>query len=187
MEKGDLEKLGLTKEQIDGVCSLNDADLQPIKADLQKAKDDLKVAQDKVTTTEESLKKFEGVDAAALNNQIEELSNALKQKDTDHAKELADRDFNDLLKECISASNGINAKAIVALLDTDKLRASKNQKEDIAAALKELAQKEDSKMLFGAPDPKPVGTGGVIGRVGGTGTTHAETLKGAIAEHYKVQ
>lgn len=185
MEKGDLERLGLTKEQIDGVCSLNDADLQPIKADLQKAKDDLKVAQDKVATTEESLKKFEGVDAGALNKKIEDLNNALKQKDEDHAKELADRDFNDLLKESISASNGKNAKAIAALLDTDKLRASKNQKEDIAAALKELAQAEDSKMLFGEPEPKPTGTGGVIGQVKSTGTSQTETLRGAIAEHYK--
>lgn len=52
MKREDLEKLGLTKEQIDGVCDLNNADVQPLKNDLQKAQDDLKVAQDKVTTTE---------------------------------------------------------------------------------------------------------------------------------------
>lgn len=47
----------------------------------------------------------------------------------------------------------------------DTLKASKNQKEDIAAALKTLSEAEDSKMLFGEPDPSVVGTGDPIGVV----------------------
>ena len=41
----------------------------------------------------------------------------------------------------------------MALLDMDTLKASKNQKDDIAAALKGLSEAEDSKMLFGETEP----------------------------------
>lgn len=187
MKREDLEKLGLSKEQIDGVCDLNNADVQPLKSDLQKAQDDLKIAQDKVETTEAALKKFDGVDAEALNKQIADLEADLKKKDTEHAAELADRDFNDMLKESIAAVKGKNTKAITALLDVETLKASKNQKEDVAAALKALTEAEDSKMLFGEPEPNPVGTGNLIGQVQKPGATSADTLKGAIAEHYKVK
>lgn len=164
MKREDLEKLGLTKEQIDSVCDLNNADVQPLKNDLQKAQDDLRVANDKVATTEEALKKFDGVDPVALNKQITDLQADLKKKDDDHAAELADRDFNDLLKESIATAKGVNAKAITALLDVDTLKASKNQKEDVAAALKALAEAEDSKMLFGESETV-IGGGAPIGRV----------------------
>lgn len=184
MKREDLEKLGLTKEQVDGVCDLNNADVQPLKTELQKAQDDLKVAQDKLNTTEEALKKFDGVDAEALKKQIVDLQEDLKKKDTDHAAELATRDFNDLLKESIAAAKGKNAKAITALLDVDTLKASKNQKEDIAAALKALTEAEDSKMLFGEPEPQNLGTGNPIGQVTRGSDATSGTLRDALNEKY---
>lgn len=165
MKREDLEKLGLTKEQIDSVCDLNNADVQSLKGDLEKAKTDLQAAQDKVSTTEAALKKFEGVDAEEMKKQINDLQADLKKKDEDHAEELANRDFDALLKDSIAAAKGRNAKAIAALLDMDTLKASKNQKEDMEAALKQLAEAEDSKMLFGEPEARQVGTEDIIGRV----------------------
>ena len=185
MKREELEKLGLTKEQIDSVCDLNNKDVQPLKDDLQKAQDDLKVAQEKVTATEEALKKFDGIDPEKLNQQISDLQAELKQKDSDHAKALADRDFEDLIKEAIGEAKGRNAKAIRALLDVDALRASKNQKNDVAAALKKLSEAEDSKMLFGEPDPKPVGKTTPIGRVDKPAPGQSESLRDALKEHYK--
>ncbi len=165
MKREELENIGLTKEQIDKVCDLNNADVQPLKNEVAKLGSDLKAAQDKVTATEEALKKFDGVDAEALKNQIDNLKSELDQKDKDYAAELADRDFDALLKDSIASAKGKNAKAIAALLDMDTLKASKNQKEDVAAALKELAAAEDSKMLFGEPEPSPIGTADIIGQV----------------------
>ena len=73
-----------------------------------------------------------------------------------------------------------------ALLDVPTLKASKNQKEDIAAALKALTEKEDSKMLFGGePEPKPTGTGNLIGQVQKTPGQSTDTLKDALKERYK--
>lgn len=125
----------------------------------------LKTAEDKVTTLTQSLDKFKGVDVDELNNTITTLKTDLANKDKELTDKLSERDFNDLIKESIAAAKGKNAKAIMALLDVDALKASKNQKEDIAAALKALAEAEDSKMLFGEPEPNPVGTGNLIGQV----------------------
>ncbi|MBD5515366.1 MAG: hypothetical protein HDR06_12205 [Lachnospiraceae bacterium] len=181
MKREELEKLGLTKEQIDKVCDLNNADVQPLKSDLEKLKADLKAEQDKVATTEEALKKFEGVDAEALKKQIDDLKADLKKKDEEHTAELANRDFDALLKDSITSAKGRNAKAIAALLDMETLKASKNQKEDMAAALKQLAEAEDSKMLFGDPEAGPAGTGNLIGTVTkSSGVTDDAALRAAM-------
>lgn len=165
MKREDLEKLGLTKEQVDSVCDLNNADVAPLKNDLQKAQDDLKVAVEKVTATEEALKKFDGVDIEKLNKQVADLQADLKSKDETHAAELAERDFNSLLKESISSAKGKDAEKIMKLLDVETLKSSKNQKEDISAAIKAMAEDEITKGMFGEPEPNPVGTGNIIGTV----------------------
>lgn len=165
MDKEALKKLGLTDEQINAVLGEHQKELAPLNEKLKTAQDDLKLAQDKVAETEGKLKGLEGVDKEAYEKQISELQENLKNLETTHASELADRDFNDLLKESISSASGKNAKAITALLDIDALKASKNQKEDVEAALKALTEAEDSKMLFGEPEASPVGTGNIIGEV----------------------
>ena len=135
----------------------------------------LKTAEGKVATLTASLDKFKDVNVDELNNTIATLQNDLAAKDQELTDKLAERDFNDLLKESIAAAKGKNAKAITALLDVDALKASKNQKEDVAAALKTLAEAEDSKMLFG--DAEVIGSGNPIGTVnkgGASGTATAQ-------------
>ena len=62
---------------------------------------------------------------SGMKQKIEDLEKDIKTKDATHQQEIADRDFNDLLKESIASANGKNAKAITALLDVDVLKASK--------------------------------------------------------------
>ena len=138
--------------------------------DYEKQKDKLTASEDKVKTLTESLEKFDGVDADKLTGEIAALKKQLEEKDKSYASQLADRDFDDLVKDAIAEARGRNPKAIKALLDVEALKASKNQKEDVAAALKKLAEAEDSKMLFGEDQPAPVGKIGAIGKVtGGSG------------------
>lgn len=125
----------------------------------------LKSAEDKVTTLTDKLDEFKDVDVKELNETITTLKTDLANKDKELTDKLAERDFNDLLRESIASANGRNAKAITALLDVDALKASKNQKEDVAAAIKALTEAEDSKMLFGEPEPTPAGNGNPIGTV----------------------
>ena len=133
-------------------------------ADWQKQYDKVQNLTEQLDTAKEALKKFDGVDAVALNQEIEKLKSDLAAKDTEYQGKIADRDFQDMLKEAIATAKGKNAKAITALLDVDTLKASKNQKEDIATALKTLAEAEDSKMLFGETGTV-LGNGNPIGSV----------------------
>lgn len=134
-------------------------------SDYETQSEKLKTAEGKVTTLTESLDKFKDVDVEELNNTIATLKTDLANKDQELKDKIADRDFNDLLKDSIASVKGRNAKAITALLDLDELKASKNQKEDIAAALKTLSEAEDSRMLFGEPEPNVLGKGNPIGTV----------------------
>ena len=128
---------------------------------------------------------FKDVDVTGLNKRISDLEEEKKNIQKDYDSKIADRDFSDLVKESIAAAKGKNPKAIMALLDVNALKASKNQKEDIAAALKTLTEAEDSKMLFGEPEPNPVGTGNLIGQVHKTTGQSTDTLKDALKEKYK--
>ena len=144
-------------------------------ADWQKQHDKVQTLETTLRDTQEKLKAFDGVDAEALNGEIAKLKGDLEQRDKDYQAQIADRDFQDMLKEAIASANGRNAKAITALLDVDALKASKNQKEDIAAALKALAEAEDSKMLFGEPEPDVIGGGNPIGTVTKSGSQTGAT------------
>ena len=128
---------------------------------------------------------FKDVDVTGLNKRISDLEEEKKNIQKDYDSKIADRDFSDLVKESIAAAKGKNPKAIMALLDVNALKASKNQKEDIAVALKTLTEAEDSKMLFGEPEPNPVGTGNLIGQVHKTTGQSTDTLKDALKEKYK--
>ena len=181
MKREELEALGMTKEQIDKVLDMHHSEYDPVKKELDIAQADLTAEKEKTATQENTitdLKKdlgeFKDADVSGMKQKIEDLEKDIKTKDTAHQQEIADRDFNDLLKESIASAKGVNAKAITALLDVETLKASKNQKEDIAAALKALTEAEDSKMLFGAPEPNPVGTGNLIGQVRTGGGSNAD-------------
>ena len=172
MKREDLEAIGMTKEQIDKVLDMHHEEYDPVKKDLDTANADLAAEKEKTSTQEttiaglkKDLGEFKDADVSGMKQKIEDLEKDIQTKDAAHKQEIADRDFNDLLKECITAAKGVNAKAITALLDVDTLKESKNQKEDIAAAIKALTEADDSKMLFGEPDPKPAGTGNLIGQV----------------------
>lgn len=194
MTREELKAMGLTDEQISQVLDKHHEEYDPVKKNLETVQGELESEKEKAgkqNTAIEELKKdledFKGADVSGMQKKIEDLENDIKNKDSDYQKQIADRDFNDLLKDSISAVNGRNAKAIAALLDMDALKASKNQKEDVAAALKALTEAEDSKMLFGEPEANPVGTGNIIGAITKPAGQKTETLKNAIAEHYNKQ
>ena len=191
MKREDLEALGMTKEQIDKVLDMHHEEYDPVKKDLDTANADLAAEKVKTSTQEttiaelkKDLGEFKDADVSGMKQKIEDLEKDIQTKDAAHKQEIADRDFNDLLKECITAAKGVNAKAITALLDVPTLKASKNQKDDIAAAIKTLTEADDSKMLFGEPEPTPVGTGNPIGIVDKKKTAETGNLRDALSAKY---
>lgn len=144
-------------------------------ADYEKQTEKVTSLTDQLKTATDSLKEFEGVDPKDLQEKITTLTQNLADKEKEYQDQLADRDFNDLVKGAIRESNGRNEKAIMALLDMENLKQSKNQKEDVAAALKALTEAEDSKMLFGKMEPVKLGPANPIGSFlnGGSGDSDA--------------
>lgn len=139
-------------------------DYEAQKEKLETAEQKASASETTINSLKEDLKKFEGVDVTGLQQKITDLETDLQTKETEFQQELADRDFDDLLTESIHGAKGKNAKAIRALLDVDALKTSKNQKDDVGAAIKALTEAEDSKMLFGEAD-EAAEIGDVIGSV----------------------
>lgn len=166
------KKKDFEKAMLENYKTMTDYDNQTKKLDA--ANDTIKANDTAMKDLQTKLDGFKDVDVSGLNQRIKDLEAEKANIQKDYDAKIADRDFSDLVKESIAAVNGRNAKAITALLDVDTLKASKNQKEDIAAALKALTEAEDSKMLFGEPEPKPAGTGNLIGRVNGGGGANTE-------------
>ena len=173
-----------TAEQLTAITSAVKENYRTV-ADYDKQKEKLTASEDKVKTLTASLDKFKDVDPEALSAEIARLKDDIAKKDADFAQQLSDRDFEDLIKGAIADAKGKNTKAIRALLDIDTLKASKNQKDDIAAAIKELTEAEDSAMLFGSAGPDEPGAVGkldAIGKVGagGAGGDFEKSLRAAM-------
>lgn len=126
-------------------------------AEYEKAVDQRDKYKTSFDDAREELKKFDDVNVDELRDKIKDLETSLKTKDIEHANEKAQWAFSDAIKEAVKAAGGKNEKAITALLDMDALKESKNQSEDIKAALESI--KESDAYLFGADEPinNPVG------------------------------
>lgn len=148
-------------------------------ADYEKQTDKVTNLTEQLKTATDALKEFDGVDPKDLQGQIATLTQNLADKEKEYQDQIADRDFQDMLKAAITDAKGKNAKAIMALLDIDTLKASKNQSNDVAAALKSLAEAEDSKMLFGDQEAQIIGQGDPIGiiRKGNGSTTPTDQMR----------
>ena len=133
-------------------------------------------------TVNEQLKAFEGIDVADLNGQIKKLQDDLKAKDAEYAAKETDRIFSDTIKEAIKTAGGRNEKAVMAMLDMDALKASKNQSEDIKKALETV--KESDAYLFGSDEPfmNAVGATGGGANVGGDNLSAIRAAMGLPAE-----
>lgn len=145
------------KAMLENYKTVSDYDVQAKK---------LETAEDKVKTLTEKLDKFKDVNVDELNQTIETLKTDIANKDQELTDKLAERDFMDTLKDSIHTAKGKDAERIMKLMDIDTLRASKNQKEDIAAAIKAMQEDDVTKGMFAEAEPEVVGTGNLIGQVG---------------------
>lgn len=125
-----LKGLGLEQDVIDKIMAENGKDIAAEKAKTTKAEGERDNFKDQLATATESLEKFKDVDPTAMQGEIDKLNQQLKDKDAEYAAKEADRIFSDTIKEAIKAAGGRNEKSVMALLDVDALKASKNQTEE---------------------------------------------------------
>lgn len=135
----DLQTQGLTQEQINYVMAAVGKEVNAITQERDNYKSQLSTAQ-------ATLKSFEGVNVSELQGKVTALTADLANKETEYQRQLADRDFNDLLKSTAEGYKPRDLKAVMPFLDMEKLKASKNQEADIKAAME--AVKKDNAYLF---------------------------------------
>ncbi len=146
----------LTREIIDAIMAENGADIEAAKrpfADYDTVKGQLAAAQ-------ETIKGFESQDIDGVRKAAQDWEKKYNQAIADHRKQMDDLAFDGILKDAITAARGKSDKAIRALLDVDALKASRNQANDIKAALEALQR--ESGYLFGdeqTPPPYSAGAG----------------------------
>ena len=150
-------------------------------AELEKVRNARDTYKSQLDTATNQLKAFEGVDVKDLQGKITALNDQLSTQKADFEKQLADRDFDDLLNGAIVGSKAKNVKAVRALLDLETIRASKNQSADIEAALKKV--KEENDFLFESEEP--IDNGKFSGKASGgaAAKTVADLDKMSFAEY----
>lgn len=165
-----LKGLGLEQDAIDKIMAENEKDVAAEQAKTTKVISERDNYKDQLATATESLEKFKDVDPTAMQSEIDKLNQQLKDKEAEYASKEADRIFSDTLKEAIKAAGGRNEKAVIAMLNMDELKASKNQSEDIKKALETV--KESDAYLFGADEP----FSNAVGVTGGTGAGGSDNM-----------
>jgi vacuolar-type H+-ATPase subunit I/STV1 len=144
LEGLDLDKKGLKldKDAIDKIMAEHGKTVESQKTLTTNAVAERDALQSSLDDVTKKLGTFEGVDLESLKKEIETLKGDIKTKETEYATQNANRDFNDVVKDAIATAKGLNASAIMGCLKLDQLKSSKNQKEDVAAALKALRESD---------------------------------------------
>lgn len=164
-----------SEDIIKRIMAENGKDVEAAKGELDTVTGERDKYKEQLDTATAELDKFKDIKPEELNAEIDKLKKALKDKDDEHASKIAEMEFNIAIDKAISASGAKNAKAVKALLDLETLKESKNQKDDITAAIEGV--KKDNDYMFGSKEPinNPVGpTGG-----GGGSDSKAAALRAA--------
>ena len=142
MRREDLKAIeGLTEEQINAVMRLHGLDEAAHQATVQGL-------QAQLTTAQQGLAAFEGVDVNDLRSQITSLTNQLNQQ-------AAEFTFTGVLRAAAHEAGALDENDAIALLpDRATLRESKNQAEDVKAAFADLKSRKPYLFQQGAPAPQ---------------------------------
>ena len=126
MKREDLRAIeGLTEEQINQIMRLHGQDETAHQATVQGL-------QAQLTTAQQGLAAFEGVDVNDLRNQITDLTNRL-------TTQAAEYTFSGVLRTAAREAGALDEEDVIALLpNRATLRDSKNQSEDVKAAFADL-------------------------------------------------
>lgn len=158
MKREFLKELGLTDEQVDKVMTENGKDIEKAKGDLAAKETELEEVKGQLEAANKQIEEFREMDIESIKQAAEEYKEKFEQAEIDAQEKLEALQFEHNLERQIVAAKAKNVKAVKALLDIDTLRKSKNQSEDIKAAIK--AVQKDNDYLFGESGKPNIFAGG---------------------------
>lgn len=146
----------LTKEIIDAIMDENGKDIEAAKKPFADYED----IKGQLTEANKTIEGFKAMDIDGIKKAADEWKAKYEQAEKDHAAKLADMEFNVLLDSAITTAKGKSGKAVRGMLadQMDTLKASKNQTEDIKAALEAL-KATDGYLFEDAQTPPPYAAG----------------------------
>lgn len=176
MKTEELTEIGLTEEQAKQVFALNGKDIEKHKkriTELETERDNFKTQLD---TANETLKKFDGIDPAKMQDEIETYKTKAANAEKEYAKKIAQRDQRDwvntqldkygvtspyarkqLAAECMSEDSGLTWKDNSFYGFDDFMKAAKKndpslyKTEEEKAAEKKAEESEENKPHFTLP------------------------------------
>lgn len=115
---------------------------------VEKMQKDIDSAIERANTAEETLKGFEGKDFESITKERDSWQKKYEDRIREDQEAKENAELDEAISNAIKTAKGKNAKAIIAQLDMDSIKASKNRDKDIADALKALSESEETAFLF---------------------------------------
>lgn len=147
MKTDELKAWGLTDEQSEKVMAQYGKDVSKLQKENEKLTADRDKEKERADTAEETLKKFDGVDVETMQAELATWQKKAKDAEKDYADKLAQRDFEDALKEEISGykfTSEAAKKAIMAEIREAGLKVKDGKILGLSDLLAQMKEKDAS-------------------------------------------
>ena len=153
MKRDFIKNLGIEdKDIIDKILDENSADIGRAKGELDSYKTKVTALEGQIKTKDGEITtlKAQVGDTSALNEKIKQLETDKTNLTNDLNTKVSELQKNHAIEGGIRDAKGKNVKAIMALLDMNKITYTDGKLDGLEDQLKTLAGAEDSAMLFGS-------------------------------------
>lgn len=147
MKTDELKTWGLTDEQSEKVMAQYGKDVSKLQKENEKLTADRDKEKERADTAEETLKKFDGVDVETMQAELAAWQQKVKDAEKDYADKLAQRDFEDALKEEIGGykfTSEAAKKAIMAEIREAGLKVKDGKILGLSDLLAQMKEKDAS-------------------------------------------
>lgn len=147
MKTDELKAWGLTDEQSEKVMAQYGKDVSKLQKENEKLTADRDKEKERADTAEETLKKFDGVDVETMQAEIATWQQKAKDIEKDYADKLAQRDFEDALKEEIGGykfTSEAAKEAIMARIRAAGLKVNDGKILGLSDLLAQMKEKDAS-------------------------------------------
>lgn len=147
MKTDELKAWGLTDEQSEKVMAQYGKDVSKLQKENEKLTADRDKEKERADTAEETLKKFDGVDVETMQAELATWQQKAKDAEKDYADKLAQRDFEDALKEEIGGykfTSEAAKKAIMAEIREAGLKVKDGKILGLSDLLAQMKEKDAS-------------------------------------------
>lgn len=147
MKTDELKAWGLTDEQSEKVMAQYGKDVSKLQKENEKLTADRDKEKERADNAEETLKKFDGVDVETMQAELATWQQKAKDIEKDYADKLAQRDFEDALKEEIGGykfTSEAAKKAIMAEIREAGLKVKDGKILGLSDLLAQMKEKDAS-------------------------------------------